>query len=105
MTPEGDTMRSIRTIGLAVSLLLAAPVAALATSPVADGCPASTELMTVVDLESTGPYQLPRLLDEGGNNDGWICAFALPDAVSAANGVPFTIYQFFENNLPAKTGS
>lgn len=95
-------MRKLSTLCLAMGLLLAAPAATLAADPVHDGCPASTELISVEYLESVGPYQLPRLLDEGGNNDGWICAFPLPDAVSMAHGAePFTIYQFFENNLPA----
>ena len=87
-------------IGLTMS---AAPV--LAANPVYDGCPASTELISVAWLESQGPYHLPGRLDDpanGGNGDGYVCAFPLPAAVSEAKGVPVTLYQFFENNLPAE---
>ena len=101
LTNKGDDMRKLRTLSLAMGLLLAAPAAALAANPVDDGCPASTDLISVEYLESVGPYGLPRQLDEGGNGDGWVCAFPLPDAMAAAMGAPFTIYQFFENNLPA----
>lgn len=94
-------MRKLRMTGLAIGLALVAPTAALAATPVDDGCPASTELYSVEFLESVGPYRLPRLLDEAGNGDGWICAFPLPEQMAAAMGVPFTIYQFFENDLPA----
>ena len=49
-------------------------------------------------------HQLPGILDDpanGGNGDGWVCAFPLPVAVQG--GGEFTIYQFFENNLPAQS--
>jgi hypothetical protein len=87
-------------IGLTLS---AAPV--LAANPVDDGCPASTELISVAWLESQGPYQLPGRLDDpanGGNGDGYVCAFPLPEAMAEAQGATVTIYQFFENNLPAE---
>ena len=93
------------TASAAVGLLMAASAtAAFATTPVDNGCPASAPLTSVAALEATGPYQLPRSLDNpanGGNGDGWICAFPLPQAVSEGQGFAFTIYQFFENNLPA----
>jgi hypothetical protein len=97
-------MRTIRTpiLAVAVAALLVAPGAVLAATPVDDGCPASTELMSVADLESSGPYGLPGILDAAGNGDGYICAFALPGAVSEAQGQEVTVYQFFENNLPAQ---
>ena len=87
-------------------LLLAAPASGvLAATPVDNGCPASASLTSVAYLESIGPYQLPAQLDDpanGGNGDGWICAFPLPEAVSRASGTTFTIYQFFENNHTAR---
>lgn len=100
--------RRFRTFTLAsagVLLLVAPATVALATTPVQNGCPASGELISVADLATQGPYQLPGRLDDpanGGNGDGYVCAFPLPTAVSNAEGVTFTIYQFFENNLPAE---
>ena len=85
------------------ALLVMAPAGAAAATPVADGCPASSELISVAELEASGPYQLPRAIDDpanGGNGDGWICAFPLPDAASGGSG--FTLYQFHENNLKAQ---
>jgi hypothetical protein len=89
-------------ITVAAALLLLAPAAVAAATPVQNGCPASAELTSVAQLEASGPYQLPGILDDpanGGNGDGWICAFPLPEAVSVGG---FTIYQFFENNLKAQ---
>lgn len=82
-------------IGLTMS---AAPV--LAANPVDDGCPASTDLMSVEDFDPN-VYGLPGWLDGQGNGDGWVCAFPLPAAMATAQGASDTIYQFFENNLPA----
>lgn len=98
-------MRTLRSLalGAATGLMLLAPPAAAATTPVDSGCPASAPLTSVAELEASGPYQLPGRLDDpsnGGNGDGWICAFPLPEAASGDR--PFTIYQFFENNLPAQ---
>jgi hypothetical protein len=97
--------RTFRSLGLtaAAGLLLLAPAAVAAATPVENGCPASTELYSVVALEASGPYQLPRRLDDpanGGNGDGWVCAFPMPEAMHKSLG--FQIYQFFENNSPAQ---
>ncbi len=100
--------RIFRTLVLATAggLLMTAPATgALATTPVQNGCPASSDLISVAYLESVGPYQLPARLDDpanGGNGDGWVCAFPLPEAMAEAQGAAFTIYQFHENNLKAQ---
>jgi hypothetical protein len=98
-------MRNHRSFAVAsaAGLMLLAPAAVAATTPVQNGCPAAAELTSVAQLEASGPYQLPAILDDpanGGNGDGWICAFPLPEAVQA--GGEFTVYQFFENNLSAQ---
>jgi hypothetical protein len=83
--------------------MLLVPAAVAAATPVQNGCPAAAELVSVAALEASGPYQLPGILDDpanGGNGDGWICAFPLPESVQG--GASFTIYQFFENNLKAE---
>lgn len=98
----GPNFRAIA-VASATALMLLAPAAVGATTPVQDGCPAAAELTSVAELEGSGPYQLPGILDDpanGGNGDGWVCAFPLPEAVEGGAG--FTIYQFFENNLQAK---
>lgn len=97
--------RTFRSLGItaATALLLLAPAAVAGATPVENGCPASADLTSVAALEASGPYQLPRQLDDpanGGNGDGWICAFPLR-VVDRADG-PFQIYQFFENNLKAQ---
>jgi len=97
--------RNSRSLAItAAGLLLLAPAAVAAATPVQNGCPAAAELTSVAQLEASGPYQLPGILDDpanGGNGDGWICAFPLPDAIPLTGG-EFTFYQFFENNLKAE---
>lgn len=97
--------RNIRSlvVASAASLMLVAPAAVAAATPVQNGCPASAELVSVASLEAAGPYLLPGRIDDpanGGNGDGWVCAFALPDALIGPDG--YTLYQFFENNLKAQ---
>jgi hypothetical protein len=90
-------------VASAAALMILAPTAVAAATPVQNGCPAAAELVSVAELEASGPYQLPGILDDpanGGNGDGWICAFPLPEAVEGGAG--FTVYQFFENNLKAE---
>ncbi|MEO5704587.1 MAG: hypothetical protein ABIR64_06340 [Candidatus Limnocylindrales bacterium] len=98
--------RTFRALALSATaaVLLAVPALTLASTPVQNGCPASAELISVAYLESIGPYQLPGRLDDpanGGNGDGYICGFPLPDPAFGPS-YDFTIYQFFENNLKAQ---
>jgi hypothetical protein len=89
------------TLGSALALV---PMLAVAGTPVETGCPASAEL-TALGAFDPSVYRLPFRLDDpanGGNGDGWICAFPLPDAMRIAQGVEHTIYQLYENNLKAK---
>lgn len=95
----------LRTAAAAGLLLSVQATSTRAATPVDNGCPASAPVTSVTYLQTQGPYQLPAKLDQpanGGNGDGYICAFPLPGALSDAQGVTFTIYQFFENNLPAE---
>lgn len=101
--------RRIRALTLAAAgtlILLAPATSALATTPVQNGCPAAAELTSVADLEASGPYQIPANLDDpanGGNGDGYVCAFPLPQAVATAWGADVTtVYMFFENTLSAE---
>ena len=94
-------LRSFRSLvaASAVAAMVLAPAVVTASTPPQNGCPASAELVLVSSFGE--PYHLPTALDStanGGNGDGYICAFPLPEALATIhNGV--TIYQFFENNL------
>jgi hypothetical protein len=86
--------------------------AAPAATPVATGCPAGNSLFPI----DTYPYAVPAQLDDpanGGNNDGWVCAHAFPDAVrdafcAAGQGycllvqLNLPLYSFTEDDSPAK---
>ena len=93
--------RTITTIAAAGLLVLAGATVVSAT-PVNDGCPSAAALTSVAYLESTGPYGVPAFIDDpanGGNGNGWVCAFPLPQAVSDAwTGGELTIYMFLEDN-------
>jgi hypothetical protein len=84
------TLKSIRAL---LAGLLIAGVAALTVgsaradvsqTPVATGCPAGYAHLNVASLEATGPYVVPRRVDSAGNNNGYVCGLAQPDAVRDA---------------------
>jgi hypothetical protein len=50
--------------------------------PRRDACPAGFELLSVAELEATGPYVLPGRVD--GNNNGYVCGLVRPDVVRDA---------------------
>jgi hypothetical protein len=62
----------------------AAATAIAAETPLTTGCPAGYERLAVASLEEQGPYILPRRVDEAGNNNGYVCGLAQPDAVRDA---------------------
>lgn len=89
----------------AVALLATAPAAAFAATPVDNGCPAAGAITSIADLLAQGDYGVPGRIDDpanGGNGDGYVCAFPLPQAVADAWGQTITMYMFFENNLKAQ---
>ena len=97
------TLRSLALAGAAVLVL--GPAAVAAATPVDNGCPAANAPISVAELEASGDYHVPRFIDDpanGGNGDGWVCAFPLPDAIWGGVGFTLTVYQFHENNLPAE---
>lgn len=93
------TLRSMALAGAAVLVL--SPATVFAATPVDNGCPAANAPISVAEL---GPdYGVPSFIDDpanGGNGDGWVCAFELPDKIFG--GLGFTIYMFHENNLKAQ---
>jgi hypothetical protein len=110
-----------RPLGLLVVLVIAAALsmavgtagAGLSETPVETACPAGYERLTVASLEAQGPYILPRLIDTAGNNNGYVCGLALPDAVRDAvcrtvGGPPcalqqlgLPVYDFRDDDNPA----
>jgi hypothetical protein len=69
-------------------------------TPVTTGCPAGFEHVSVASLPNP-PYRMPARIDAAGNNNGYICALALPEAVAEAycNFEPTACY-LVQHNLP-----
>jgi len=87
--------RLASTLTLAAALAVAAVAVPAATAsadvsqtPVATGCPTGTPPLSLAFLASQGPYQLPFRLDAAGNNNGIICAHAVPEAARLAHCGP-----------------
>jgi hypothetical protein len=89
-----------------LGILLPAASAAAVDTPVATGCAAGFQTLSVSWLEQQGPYHLPAMLDNpanGGNGDGYVCGKPINDvrAAQICGGpcqVP-VLYEFAENNL------
>jgi hypothetical protein len=92
---------------------ISAATATAAETPLTTACPAGYELLAVASLEAQGPYILPRRVDTAGNDNGYVCGLALPDAVRDATcmigggnacnlqalGLP--VYNFTDDDNPA----
>jgi len=107
------TKRLASTLTLAAALAVAAISVPAATAsadvsqtPVATGCPTGTPPLSLAFLASQGPYQLPFRLDAAGNNNGIICAHAVPEAARLAHCGPDcpvpVLYLFREDDSPAQ---
>src|SRR5438045_300452 len=112
---RSNTMRAllILVVAVGVATSVATARANVSQTPGATGCPAGYDLLSVASFEAVGPYYLPRLVDSGGNNDGYVCAHAQPDSVRDADckngnvvacqlaqlGLPH--YLFKDNTSPA----
>ena len=105
--------RLASTLTLAAALAVAAVAVPAATAsadvsqtPVATGCPTGTPPRSLAFLASQGPYQLPFRLDAAGNNNGIICAHAVPEAARLAHCGPDcpvpVLYLFREDDSPAQ---
>ena len=111
------TSKSVLALRLALAAALAALTAGTARAdvqtPIATACPAAFDLLPVDAFEAQAPYKLPRLVDTAGNQDGFVCALALPNAARDADcktggqiacilarlGLP--LYHFVDNDNPA----
>lgn len=112
-------MTSYRAFAYLAALATAAAVGVgsargdVAQTPVSTGCPAGFDHVSVASLPNP-PYRLPARLDAAGNNDGFICALALPEAVAEAFCLNFEpgacnlvqlglpLYEFIEDDNPAE---
>jgi hypothetical protein len=112
------TWNSVRALLFGLTIATAASLAvgtarANVQTPIATACPAAFDLLPVDGFEAQAPYKLPRLVDTAGNQDGFVCALALPDAARDADcrtggqiacilaqlGLP--LYHFVDNDNPA----
>jgi hypothetical protein len=75
-------------------------------TPVTTGCPTGTPPLSLAFLASQGPYQLPFRLDAAGNNNGIVCAHAVPEALRLAQCGPDcpvpVLYLFRDDDSPAQ---
>jgi len=113
-------MRNLRYCPTALLAVVVASAFAVATAksaavetPTETACAAGFELLAVSALEAQGPYVLPRVVDTGGNQNGYVCARALPDPVRDLNcrlygGTPcalqalgLPVYHFVDDDNPA----
>ena len=95
----------VATATMTAAFALGMLTATVSASPTVDGCPTSGALTSVAYLESLGDYHVPARIDDpanGGNGDGYVCAFLLPAAVQDAWGSADPIYMFNENNRTTK---
>jgi hypothetical protein len=72
----------LTTVAATTLAATAAATAIAAETPLTTGCPAGYERLAVASLGA--PYILPGLVDTAGNNNGYVCGLAQPDAVRDA---------------------
>jgi hypothetical protein len=67
-------------VAVAAAMCASVARADVSQTPTATACPAHYSRMSVASFEAVGPYFLPRAVDTAGNSNGYVCAFAMPDA-------------------------
>ena len=84
------TLKSLRSFAVVLLSTVAAGSAVgsagadVSQTPVTTACPAGFAHLSVAALVAQGPYVLPRLVDAGGNGNGYVCGLAQPDSVRDA---------------------
>lgn len=95
-------MRSFRfAVGtfLLTAGLMTIPLSA-AAHPLETGCPEGWPIKSVAEMVPRGYYLLPEW-DAAGNNDGFLCARAIPNALCTLDPCPVPqLYLWQDNNLP-----
>src|SRR4051794_10262536 len=67
-------------VALAAGLAASTASGAVSQTPAVTACPAHYSRLSVASFEAVGPYKLPRAYDTAGNDNGYVCAFQMPDA-------------------------
>ena len=102
LRPRNGTVTKRRLLGLLVAVpAVAVGIGATASAATpSNGCPAGFESLSVVQAESEGPYVVARIVDETGNNDGYVCRRLLGDGVAHKFlGRPDNVYLWLDNSL------
>jgi hypothetical protein len=99
-------IKTCAAVALAAAMATGLAAAPASAGPVASGCPAGFQLLSVDELTTQG-YHLPARVDDPasglmsfgqpGNGDGYVCGRALPQLTSFGG----TLYEFTDNTLPA----
>jgi hypothetical protein len=76
-------------------------------TPVTTGCPTGQPLTNIQELEAAQghPYMLAEILDQAGNQDGFICAKQISDGHTTAvcgPDCPVVLFLFRDNDIPAQ---
>jgi|SRR6516165_12624602 hypothetical protein len=102
---------SAAAIGLTMAMGVVIPAASagadVSRTPVTTGCPAGYPSVNIQDLESAQghPYFLAELLDQTGNQNGFICAKQISDGELKAKcgpDCPFVLFSFIDDDNPAQ---
>jgi hypothetical protein len=96
------TKQLVNLLGVTAAVLGVTSLFPLSTVAAAGNeCPQSWQLRSVESLAETGNEPIPGQIDAAGNNDGFVCAHPLPDAVCLAAGYDpcpvETVYAFKDN--------
>jgi hypothetical protein len=83
--------------GVAAAAFLVCLPGSAQASPSGTSCPGGTSGFVLWDV-SAEPYGVDNLVDEGGNNDGRVCAKPIY-VVTDDDGSPFQIYNFLDNKF------
>jgi opacity protein-like surface antigen len=67
-------------VAVGAAMSASAASADVSQTPTASACPAHYSRLSVASFEAVGPYRLPRAIDTAGNDNGYVCAFQMPDA-------------------------
>ena len=92
--------------------LVASALPEVALAEAGTGCPAEAgpagagwQFRSVESLAATGNAPAPGRIDAAGNNDGFVCALPLPDAMCDVIFDPCrieTLYLFRDNDVPGR---
>ena len=86
--------------GMAAAAILVCLPAPADASTSGTSCPGGNSGFVMWNV-NTEPYGVDNVIDERGNNDGFVCAKAIY-VVTDEEGNPFQIYNFLDNRFATK---